>query len=140
MASLSQLYAQKRTVLGNITTTKSGISSVEDKISRLEVAASRLATSISNVETIRSSISKLSIDASRWKGKEESNFQKAYSDYEESVKNYVSRTEDAKDAIDQDIRRYELERMNLITELNSLETRLYSIERQIIQAQKERDD
>ncbi|QKY69801.1 DUF5082 family protein [Lentibacillus sp. CBA3610] len=134
MTSLRQLRDQKVTVLGGMAHTENKISSLEDKISRLRQASSQLATNISELETIKGSITGLTIDAGRWKGEEESEFEEHYSSYEESVKSYVSKTEDAKDAMDQDIKRYEADKATYTTGLNNLENTLDSLERQISQA------
>ncbi|WP_461182281.1 YwqH-like family protein [Virgibacillus kimchii] len=117
--------------------TRNNISSVEDKISRLQKASSNLATSISELESINSSIDGLNIDTGRWKGREQEKFEEDYSSYKDRVRNYVSRTEDAKDAIDQDIKRYEGEKAIYTTGLNNLQNTLNSLDRQINLAQKE---
>ncbi|GAB3799607.1 hypothetical protein GCM10028868_23150 [Virgibacillus kimchii] len=137
MTSLSQLREQKRTVLRGMADTRNNISSVEDKISRLQKASSNLATSISELESINSSIDGLNIDTGRWKGREQEKFEEDYSSYKDRVRNYVSRTEDAKDAIDQDIKRYEGEKAIYTTGLNNLQNTLNSLDRQINLAQKE---
>ncbi|MEC5425190.1 DUF5082 family protein [Virgibacillus sp. C22-A2] len=137
MTAVSQLQSQKKTVLRGMADTKNNISNVEYKISRLQQASSNLATSISELETLKSSINSLIIDTGRWKGKEEDKFEENYSSYKESVKKFVASTEDAKDAIDQDIKQYEAEKATWTTGLNNLENTLESLEWKIIQAQRE---
>lgn len=137
MTSVSQLNNQKRTVLRGIADTKNNISDVEDKITRLQQASSNLATSISGLETLMSSIDSLIINRGRWKGKEEDKFEENYSSYKESVKKFVASTEDAKDAIDQDIKQYEAKKATWATGLSNLEHTLNSLNWQISQAQKE---
>src|SRR5690625_5242837 len=110
MTSISQLNDQKLTVLRGIADTKNNISNVEDKITRLQQASSNLAKSISELETLKRSIDSLIIDTGKWKGEEKDKFEENYSSYKESVKKFVASTEDAKDAIDQDIKRYEAEK------------------------------
>lgn len=112
------------------------ISSTEDKISRLQQASSLLSTSISEVESIKSSINGLQIDNTRWKGKKESKFNETYSEYEVSVKDYLSKSNDAKETIDTDIKRYEAELTTYSSNLNYLTNSLDSLESQISQAQK----
>lgn len=136
MSSLNRLYNQKNTITSNIASTKNVISSLEDKISRLERASSDLDVSISNVKNIQGSISRLTIDTGRWKGEEENKFEEAYSDYVQSVKEYVSKAEDAKDAIDVDKSRYLSQKVGFLSQLSHLENSLRSIDRQIIQAQE----
>lgn len=136
MSSLNRLYNQKNTITSNIASTKNVISSLEDKISRLERASSDLDVSISNVKNIQGSISRLTIDTGRWKGEEENKFEEAYSDYVQSVKEYVSKAEDAKDAIDADKSRYLSQKVGFLSQLSHLENSLRSIDRQIIQAQE----
>lgn len=137
MTSVSQLNDQKLTVLRGIADTKNNISNVEDKITRLQQASSNLAKSISELETLKRSIDSLIIDTGKWKGKEEDKFEENYSSYKESVKKFVASTEDAKDAIDQDIKRYEAEKATWATGLNNLENELDSIDWKISQAGKE---
>lgn len=136
MSSLNRLYNQKNTITSNIASTKNVISSLEDKISRLERASSDLDVSISNVKSIQGSISRLTIDTGRWKGEEENKFEEAYGDYVQSVKEYVSKVEDAKDAIDADKSRYLSQKVGFLSQLSHLENSLRSIDRQIIQAQE----
>lgn len=137
MTSVSQLNDQKLTVLRGIADTKNNISNVEDKITRLQQASSNLAKSISELEILKRSIDSLIIDTGKWKGKEEDKFEENYSSYKESVKKFVASTEDAKDAIDQDIKRYEAEKATWATGLNNLENELDSIDWKISQAGKE---
>jgi len=137
MASLSQLYSQRTTVMRGISDSRSMISSLGDKVSRLRQASNQLSTSISELESIKSSVEGLTVDTGRWKGKEKDEFEETYSSYQESVKNFVSNTENAKDTIDQDIKRYEADKAAYTTGLNNLENTLNSLEWQITQAQKE---
>lgn len=137
MTSVSQLNDQKLTVLRGIADTKNNISNVEDKITRLQQASSNLAKSISELETLKRSIDSLIIDTGKWKGEEKDKFEENYSSYKESVKKFVASTEDAKDAIDQDIKRYEAEKATWATGLNNLENELDSIDWKISQAAKE---
>ncbi|MEI3597590.1 MULTISPECIES: YwqH-like family protein [unclassified Oceanobacillus] len=137
MTSISQLNDQKLTVLRGIADTKNNISNVEDKITRLQQASSNLAKSISELETLKRSIDSLIIDTGKWKGEEKDKFEENYSSYKESVKKFVASTEDAKDAIDQDIKRYEAEKATWATGLNNLENELDSIDWKISQAGKE---
>src|SRR5690625_2280323 len=137
MSSLSQLQSRKSTVLRNMADSRNMISGLEDKVSRLQQASTQLATSISELESIKSSVEGLTVDTGRWKGKEKDEFEETYSSYQESVKNFVSNTENAKDTIDQDIKRYEADKAAYTTGLNNLENTLNSLEWQITQAQKE---
>lgn len=136
MTSIGYLYNQKNSLLNGISDSRNMISSTEDKISRLRQASSLLSTSISEVESIKSSINGLQIDNTRWKGKKESKFNDVYSEYEVSVKDYLSKSNDAKETIDTDIKRYEAELTTYSSNLNYLANSLDSLERQISQAQK----
>ncbi|GLO65758.1 YwqH-like family protein [Oceanobacillus kimchii] len=136
MTSIGYLYNQKDTLLNGISDSRNMISSTEDKISRLQQASSLLSTSISEVESIKSSINGLQIDNTRWKGKKESKFNETYSEYEVSVKDYLSKSNDAKETIDTDIKRYEAELTTYSSNLNYLTNSLDSLESQISQAQK----
>lgn len=136
MTSIGYLYNQKNTLLNGISDSRNMISSTEDKISRLQQASSLLSTSISEVESIKSSINGLQIDNTRWKGKKESKFNETYSEYEVSVKDYLSKSNDAKETIDTDIKRYKAELTTYSSNLNYLTNSLDSLESQISQAQK----
>lgn len=135
MTSLSQLRSQKMTVLGGMANTENRISSLEEKISRLRKASGKLGTSVSDLESIKGSITGLTINTGRWKGKEENEFEQHYSSYKESVKQYVSGAGNARDAMDQDIKRYEADKATSITGLNNLENTLNSLDGQIRVAQ-----
>lgn len=133
MIKNKQLNEQKRSVLIGIASSKTNVSNLKDKISRLEEASNHLNTSISELDSLKSSILGLSIDQSKWDGEEYTNFAEAYSTYEETVKSYVSRTEDAKDAIDEDIKRYRTTLDTSITGLNNLESALTGLDKEIAQ-------
>src|SRR5690625_6439440 len=105
MTSLGQLRSRKTTVLTAMGDSRDKISNVEEKIRRLEEASSELATNISELETIKGSIDGLTIDDGRWKGQQEDKFEDKYNEYKNSVKNYRSKTEDAKEAMDDEIGR-----------------------------------
>ncbi|MFC0015757.1 MULTISPECIES: DUF5082 family protein [Allobacillus] len=137
MTSIRQLNAQKVTVLRGIADKKNSISSLEEKISRLQTAATRLTASISALESTQQAIENLTVDLGRWRGEEKSEFEENYSDYQESTRAYLSKTENAKDAIDQDIKRYEAQMATSTTSLMNLESSLASIEWQIRQADME---
>lgn len=134
MRSITQLHDQKRTVLIGMADSKDSISILEDKVSKLKEASSKLGTSISMVENLKKSISDLTIDLGEWKGKEKKNFEEAYSTYKENVHEYHSRTEEAQEAIEEDIRRYEADIDMKTIGLNNLENMLDSLDRQIKQA------
>lgn len=131
MSYLSQLYARRSYVIRRMTDTRNMISNLEDKISRLQRASNQLSASLSDLRSIKSSIDRLNVDRARWKGKEQNKFENNYSDYKHSVKDFVLRTENAKDTIDQDLHRYEVEKSAYTIELNNLKNTLYSIESQI---------
>lgn len=136
MSVIFHLYNQRATAQSDIANKKNEISRLEDKISRLQKASTELATIISQLGPIKSSIKSLAIDVGRWKGKEEKNFEEAYSEYEVSVKDYISKTEDAKEVIDNDIQRYEADKASCTTGLNNLQSSLDSLETMISQAEK----
>lgn len=137
MTSLSQLYGQKRTVLSAMADTKNNISTLEDKITRLRIASSQMEATNSNLNNLNSSIQGIIVDNSKWNGKEENNYNEAYSNYKESTKYFVTKSEEVKINMEEDIQRYELEKTNLTTGLNNLETSLGNLEWQITQLEKE---
>lgn len=137
MTSLSQLRSRKTTVLTAMGDSRDKISNVEEKIRRLEEASSELAKNISELETIKGSIDGLTIDEGSWKGQKEDKFEDNYNEYKDSVKNYVSRTEDAKEAMDDDIKRYEADKATYTTGLTNLQHNLDTLEKQISQAEQE---
>ena len=136
MTSIYQLKDQKRTVLKGMANSKNGISDLEDKISKLKKASNQL-TKISELETIKSSIDSLTIESGRWNGEEKKTFKEAYDEYKEKVKKYVTATEDAKEAIDEDIKRHEDNLDTKVIGLDNLESVLDLLDDQISQAEKE---
>ena len=137
MTSLGQLRSRKTTVLTAMGDSRDKISNVEEKIRRLEEASSELATNISELETIKGSIDGLTIDDGRWKGQQEDKFEDNYNEYKDSVKDYISKTEDAKEAMDDDIKRYEADKATYTTGLTNLQHNLDTLEKQISQAEQE---
>lgn len=137
MTSINQLKDQKRTVLMGMANSKNNISDLEDKLSKLKEASNQLTKNISELKTIKSSIDSLTIKSGRWNGEEKKTFEEAYDEYKEKVKKYVTATEDAKEAIDEDIKRYENNLDTKIIGLNNLESALDRLDVQITQAEKE---
>lgn len=137
MTSIYQLKDQKRTVLKGMANSKNGISDLEDKISKLKEASNQLTKNISELETIKSSIDSLTIKSGRWNGEEKKTFKEAYDEYKEKVKKYVTATEDAKEAIDEDIKRHEDNLETKVIGLDNLESVLDLLDDQISQAEKE---
>ncbi|BAC13273.1 hypothetical protein [Oceanobacillus iheyensis HTE831] len=137
MTSLSQLYGQKRTVLSAMADTKNNISALEDKITRLRIASSQMDATNSNLYNLNNSIQGILVNNSNWNGKEENNYNEAYSNYKDSTRHFVTKSEEVKINMDEDIQRYELEKTSLTTGLNNLETSLGNLEWQISQLEKE---
>ncbi|MGY0691179.1 YwqH-like family protein [Virgibacillus sp. FSP13] len=136
-SALSSLYAQRSTVLAGIANSRNQIAILEEKIRRLQEASGKLSTSISELETTKSSIDGLTIDESRWKGEKEDKFEDYYDAYKSSVKSFISKTEDAKQTMEEDIARYESKKAAYETGLANLQNTLASIDSQISAAQKE---
>jgi uncharacterized protein YukE len=112
------------------------ISVLSDKITRLQTASSNLQSSISVLETSKSNIDNLSIDNSRWKGTKENRFNNRYSTYQDSVRNYVQKVNDAKDGIDEELRRAEQSKAGYTAGLNNLQSTLNSLDYQIRMAER----
>lgn len=127
------LSEQVRTTLEGIASSKNTIANLEEKISRLEEASLTLDSSISEIETFKSTTLDLVIDPKKWKGEEYNDFEEAYHSHEENVKLYVSRTEEAKEAIDDDIKRYKEKLDTALTGLSSLEGTLEDLNKQVNQ-------
>lgn len=137
MSSLSYLRWRKSSVQSQIQSNRTLISDAEDKISRLRQALNEISTSLSDLQSIKSSINSLTIDLNSWRGKTEDEFDKIYSRYKDSVKTYISKVDDAKEAINDDIRRYEAEKSSYQSSITSLQHSLNSLNWQISQAEKE---
>lgn len=136
-ASLSSLYSQRTTVLNGMENSGQMISDAEEKIARLQKASGKMSTSLSELEATKSSIDNLIIDGGRWKGEKENKFENNYNEYKDSVKEFIAKTEDAKVAIEDDIKRYEADKAAYITGLKNLENSLDSLDTQISQVEKE---
>jgi|SRR5699024_2035628 len=104
-------------VLEEMAITERNIADLEDKISRLEEASSKLRTSLTVVRSYAKSIVYLVIDPKKWKGEEYTDYEDVYDSYKEETKSYVTGLEEAKETIDEDIKRYQVE---LDTALNDL--------------------
>ncbi|WP_010532268.1 YwqH-like family protein [Lentibacillus jeotgali] len=131
MTSLSTLRSRKTTVLQGMDNSRTQISILEDKISRLQKASSTLSNNISQLETTKSTVDTMTVDGNRWKGESEQKFEDNYSAYKESVNEYARKVNDAKETIDEDIRRYGEMRANYVAGLDNLEHTLNSLDNQI---------
>lgn len=137
VSSLSQLRSQKRTVLQGMNNSREQISILEDKITRLQRASNTLSSNISELNSFKSSIESLTIENSKWKGREKEKFEGNYDTYKGSVKAYVNKVENAKETIDEDIGRYSTTQANYVNGLNSLQNTLSSLNYQISAAERE---
>ncbi|GAB3799656.1 YwqH-like family protein [Virgibacillus kimchii] len=135
-ANLGLLRSRRSSVLNGMSNSKQQISALSDKITRLQTASSNLQSSISVLETSNSNIDNLSIDNNRWKGTKENRFTDRYSSYQDSVRNYVQKVNDAKDGIDEEIRRAEQTKAGYTTGLNNLQSTLDSLDYQIRMAER----
>src|SRR5690625_4758207 len=125
------LRSRRSTVLSGMSNSRQQISVLSDKITRLREASNNLQTSITQLESSKSIIDGLTIDNSRWKGTKESRFNNRYSGYQDSVRNFVQETNNAKDGIDEEIRRAEQSKAGYTTGLNNLQSSLDSLDYQI---------
>lgn len=135
--SLSLLRQQRSTVLKGMDNARNQISALQDKISRLQEAVRALETSISKLETTKSSMDGLAIDESRWKGEKEDKFKNYYDLYKVSLKNFISKTEEAKQIIKEDIIRFENTIASYESGIENLQNTMLSIDKQISAALKE---
>jgi len=137
MTSLSQLRSRKTTVLTAMGDSRDKISAMDQKIERLQEASSSLETTITDLETSNKNVNDLTVDESKWKGTNKTTLDNEYDAYKDSVKEYVSKTEEAKETIDEEIQEAMDRKATYTTGLNNLEKSLSSLENQIEQAEKE---
>ncbi len=133
MIQQRQLNEQVRSVLTGMANTKNKIADLEEKIERLEEASSNLSTRITEVESLKSTVTGLEIDETKWKGKEHEDFEDVYDTYKEKARTYVSQTEEAKEDIDEDIKRYQDKLDTAFIGLGNLESNLEDIQEKIDQ-------
>ncbi|WP_249872490.1 YwqH-like family protein [Oceanobacillus saliphilus] len=134
---LSLLRRQRSTVLQGMSNSREQINILADKIARLQAASNSLQSSITALESSKSAIDSLSVDSSWWKGTNETKFYDRYATYQDSVQAYVRKSKDAKDGIDDEIRRTEQSRLVYTNGLNNLHSTLQSLENQISIAERE---
>lgn len=118
-------------------TTRSSIANTDEKIERLRQALHEISSTHSDMESVKRSINSLNIDQSSWRGEKENEFDDHYNHYEDSVKSYISKVEDAQETIRDDINRYETEKASYTSSLNHLESSLHSLNWQIRVEQRE---
>lgn len=133
---VSLLRRQRTTVLNGISNSKGEINKLADKISRLQTASNKLTSLITELETCKSNINNLSLNKNRWKGAELNKFNNRYVTYEGHVGNLVKQTINAKDTIDDEIRRFEQSKNGYLNGLATLESTLYSLNMQISNAER----
>lgn len=133
-STLSSLNAQRTTVLAGMDGARLQIAELEEKIAKLKKASGKLAKSISVLQSTKGSI-----DSLKTVGKERRriNLRSVIVNTKKSVKEYISKTEDAQEAIQDDIKRYESLKTSLTTGLHNLEITLDSLNSQIASAEKE---
>ncbi|AUJ26912.1 MULTISPECIES: YwqH-like family protein [Virgibacillus] len=135
--SLSLLREQRRTVLLGMNNARNEISVLQDKVSRLQEASNTLETNITHLRTTKKSIDQLEKDGRRWRGNNKDTYDNKYSLYRDSIQQYLSKSMDAKETIDSDIRRYEANQASYAAGLNNLQSSLHSLESQIRAKERE---
>ncbi|WP_079709011.1 YwqH-like family protein [Paraliobacillus ryukyuensis] len=139
VSSLSYLRSRKYAVQREISSCHDRVAELEEKIARLKEAIQKLSTVLSDIDSIKSSINQLTINATNWRGENEKEFDTNYDQYKDSIESYVKDTEDAKDIMNDDIRRYEAKRDALLIRISNLESELSSINVQIRREMREDD-
>ncbi|GAE32063.1 YwqH-like family protein [Alkalihalobacillus hemicellulosilyticus] len=131
MSSLHYLRWRKSTVQNQIQFNRNAVASTEDKLIRLRQALNELSSTLSDLDSVRYSINSLSIDLKSWRGKKEDDFEQKYNRYKDNTKAYVFKVDDAKEAINDDIRRYEAEKASYQSSISSLEHTIRFLDNQI---------
>lgn len=134
--ALNHLYERRNSILMSLSDSKHQVYVLEHKISRLQEASRSLGSSITTLETTQGSINNLKRDAGRWQGHKESIFEDDYHSYKTEVKQFVQKTKDARETIEDDIRRYQLSLNSYEASVRNLNHRLTEIDRQISAANK----
>lgn len=131
--NLSILQSRKQSLLNGISDARSQANMWGDKISRLQEASNSLQADITALEADKSKIDSFEIDKKRWKGKEETRFSDAYSEYKEQVQLFVKKTKEAKATVDDEIVRFEANRASCLVSAENLTMSLSSVEGRIRQ-------
>ncbi|MCK0473461.1 DUF5082 family protein [Halalkalibacter sp. APA_J-10(15)] len=131
MSYLHTLQSKRNRVSNQMYTKQQQHSVASDEVSRLTTALSNLQAEVSDLRSSKSRIDKLSIQTSRWKGKNESTFSSRYSSYQSVVGTYANRADDAKERVADDLRRAEERKNSLASDITNLQWSLNSLDNQI---------
>lgn len=107
LMNIAALIDEVTKVLEGMADTERNIADLGDRISRLEEASSNLRASLTEVRSYKTSVGYLVIDPKRWKGEEYKDYEDVYDSYKEETKTYVTKVEQAKETIDEDIEMYQ---------------------------------
>lgn len=133
---LDLLYRQKSTVISGMANVRGNISDLKSKISRLDKASTKLSSQINELQNIQRMIHRLNISENEWRGKEKSKFKDHYHHYQTNTEQYIQRTKDAKEVIDEEKRKMESSLANAETHLKSLGNTLQSLNNKIAEAKE----
>ncbi|WP_096186923.1 YwqH-like family protein [Evansella halocellulosilytica] len=131
MSYLNTLYARRNRVSNQLHQTRQQHATASDEVSRLSTAVSNLQSAVSDLRSSKSKIDKLTIQASSWKGEKESTFSNRYSSYQSAVNRYSNKADDAKECMEDDLRRAEERRQSLAANISNLQWSINSLDNQI---------
>ncbi|SDZ24947.1 protein of unknown function [Evansella caseinilytica] len=137
--NLSHLLTKKSAVMQDIRYSRSQLSQLADKITRLRTAVNRIQTDIIDLETTKRKIDRFSVDTSSWKGANETAFVRRYSTYRSNVNHFLQKTVATRDELEADLRSAEQSNLYYTNSLSGLQASLSSLDNQIRQAQVQKE-
>lgn len=136
-SKVNDLMRQK----SNITSRKSNVESqmalLNTRIQRLQTASNELSNEIAILSGKKNSAENLYVDESRWKGTKKNKFTEIYETYKQSVRDYLSKAEDKKVQLDEEIAHAASTMGSYQSSLSSLSSQMSSLNKQITKAKKE---
>ncbi|MFA8437469.1 DUF5082 family protein [Pueribacillus sp. YX66] len=136
-AVLSSLTQQHSKAISQKLNAQASISALQEKISRLQVAHEKLSTELNVLRSTSQKIRTLKVVDHQWKGTKRNSFDHHYSDYKQSVSQYVMRTEDRQEQLKEEIQSAQQSLYSFERTLAMLNSQISSLNDQIKQVRRE---
>ncbi|SEO94877.1 protein of unknown function [Amphibacillus marinus] len=131
MSQLLQLQNRKRHLNSQISTNRTTVRNLEKRITRLKSARTQVSSALNMLRSSRNRINRVSIGATSWRGNRKNNFDKKYDRYKSSVKTYVTKVEDSRDRLSDEIKRIEAQRSTCLANISSMQNTINTLNTQI---------
>jgi len=129
--TLNDLYGQRTTLSTALMQERVNQTNLNGKLSRLKTASNSLHSNVSEIELTFNKVVNLTIDEGRWRGMEKNKFEQELQGLEDSTKEFMSKTINARDQVDEEIGRCEANLVSVESNISHYQGLLANVNYQI---------